>query len=166
MASKAVKVILWGRRKFIFFKNYVFNQKFRNKIIGNKEYLAKKLFLKSNPQTYVLGLSNICNLECPLCITGQRIQKKILGHMPFELFKDIIDKVHPYAKQVQLYSWGESLLHPNFIEMMEYCSSFSFETEISSNLSLKNIDDKLLLCPAHSSGYLFYIKFGFYLFIA
>lgn len=96
--------------------------------------------ITTQPSTYVLGITNICNLHCPLCVTGLRQQKKNPQFMEFNLFRQIIDKIRPYAQQVQLYKWGESLLHPQIVDMLELCDSFDLNTEISSNLNIENSD--------------------------
>lgn len=95
------------------------------------------------PSQYVIGITNICNLQCPLCITGIRQQKKTLKHMDYGLFTRVIDKIRPFAKLVQLYKWGESLLHEDLIKMLEYCSRFDLNTEISTHFSLDDIDHKI-----------------------
>lgn len=95
------------------------------------------------PSQYVIGITNICNLQCPLCITGLRQQKKAVKYMDYDLFTRIIDKIRPFAKLVQLYKWGESLLHKDLIKMLEYCNRFDLNTEISTNFSLEDVDDKI-----------------------
>lgn len=112
----------------------------KSNITNADEFRELKLVLESPPTIYVLGLTNICNLQCPLCITGLRQQKKKTQFMEFELFRQVIEKIRPYAEQVQLYNWGESLLHPQIIDMLELCSRYDLNTEISSNLNLENCD--------------------------
>lgn len=114
-----------------------------NELVNRSEYMRGKIVLRSNPSIYVIGITNICNLRCPLCITGLRLQQKPLKFMDIILFKQIIDKIKDYACLVQLYNWGESLLHKDIIEILEYCDRYDLNTEISSNLSLTDIDDKL-----------------------
>lgn len=107
------------------------------------EFQNGAVYLKSLPVNYVIGLTNICNLHCPLCVTGLRQQTKSLKYMEIDLFKEIIYKIKDHACLIQLYKWGESLLHKNFIEILEYCNKFDLNTEISSNLSLMGVDDRL-----------------------
>lgn len=107
------------------------------------EFMELKQVLESPPTTYIVGITNICNLRCPLCVTGLRQQKKNPQFMEFGLFRQIIEKIRPYAQLVQLYKWGESLLHPRIIDMLAVCDSYDLNTEISSNLSVENCDDVL-----------------------
>lgn len=119
------------------------NSKKRNRQFNQWEFLNQKIVLKSVPTTYVIGVTNICQLNCPLCITGLRKQDKTPKHMTWDLFVEIIEKIKDKAELVQLFKWGESLLHPRIIDMLEYCNRYDLNTEISSNLSLENIDEKL-----------------------
>lgn len=115
----------------------------RTTVTNDEEFRELKLVVESPPINYVVGVTNICNLQCPLCITGLRQQKKKPQFMNFELFRQIIEKIRPYAQQVQLYKWGESLLHPDIIDMLALCDKYDLNTEISSNLSLENSDKVL-----------------------
>lgn len=114
--------------------------------------LIKKLFSNNSvilfakveaPKILVIGLTNICNLNCPLCVTGLRLQKKNKQFMNYELFTQIIEKIKDFKGLVQLYKWGESLLHKDLVKILEHCNKYDLNTEISSNLSLYNIDEKL-----------------------
>ncbi len=69
-----------------------------------------------------LEISSKCNLRCPAC-SQFNILKKDKGHMSLDLFKKIVDDLFKdkiKLKNIDLYFRGESLLNPNFKEMMEY----------------------------------------------
>jgi MoaA/NifB/PqqE/SkfB family radical SAM enzyme len=51
-------------------------------------------------------------------------------------FRKIIDDIYPYATTVLLHFQGEPLLNPNLVQMIEYASSKSLITEMSSNATL------------------------------
>lgn len=125
------------------------NTKAKNTKFNQWELLNKKEILKSDPSVYIIGVNNICQLQCPLCITGLRMQDKKPQHMNWDLFVEIVEKIKDKAELVQLFKWGESLLHPQMINMLEYCNRYDLNTEISSNLSLENIDDKLEALVKH-----------------
>jgi len=63
--------------------------------------------------------------------------------MEVNLLKEITDRIKEHAYLVQLYNWGESLLHKNIIEVLEYCNRYDLNTEISSNLNLRDADEIL-----------------------
>lgn len=119
------------------------DRKHANMVLNDREYAECATVLKSAPYIYSLGVTNICQLKCPLCITGLRKQNKKLQHMPFHLFQSILEKIKEYAVLIQLFRWGEPLLYPHFIDMLEYCYGYNLNTEVSSNLSFGNIDEKL-----------------------
>ncbi len=114
-----------------------------NRLLNNQEFLTQSIYLKSVPSIYIIGLTNVCQLHCPLCVTGLRRQTKGLKFMDIELFKDIVEKVKDYATLLQLFKWGESLLHKDFVEMLRYTNRYNLNTELSSNLALDGIEDKL-----------------------
>lgn len=118
-------------------------KKIINSILNRIEYKLNRTKIISVPTIYTLGTSNICNLKCPMCVTGIGGQDKPLKFMDFELFSDIINKIKDYAILVQLYNWGEPFLHKDIIEMLKLCNEFNLNTEVSSNLSIKNIDEIL-----------------------
>ncbi len=87
------------------------------------------------PAYYFLDPINICNLRCPLCPTGQGILARKQGRMPLSELKRIADEIAPYAYRVELYNWGEPLLHPDIFEMIRYLSSRRISVRLSSNLN-------------------------------
>jgi len=127
----------------------VFSRRSRNHLTNRWERARQRVVLRSAPIVYVIGINNICNLSCPLCVTGRHRQVKKRGEMEFGLFKQIIDKTSPYAIYVQLYNWGEPLLHSEITRMLSYCAEHDLNTEISSNLSLADIDDILEALVVH-----------------
>jgi radical SAM protein with 4Fe4S-binding SPASM domain len=49
--------------------------------------------------------------------------------------KRIVDEIAPFAYQIELYNWGEPLLHPDIMEMIEYASQRRIPVGLSSNLN-------------------------------
>ena len=75
------------------------------------------------PARVILELTNHCNLSCSMC-PGVHQNKSQKGFMSYELFKKIIDEIslHPDVGLIPFFR-GESLLHPDFIPMLEYVKS-------------------------------------------
>ena len=71
------------------------------------------------PNRITVELTNQCNVSCTFC-PRQSIDMKI-GYMSMELYKKIIDEaaLHLPVKLV-IFFRGESLLHPNFLECVQY----------------------------------------------
>jgi hypothetical protein len=64
--------------------------------------------------------SNICNIACPLCPTGQRDPSRQRKLLSFEEFKRIIDEIGDYLFSVDFTNWGEPLLNKRIFDMVNY----------------------------------------------
>lgn len=80
---------------------------------------TKRLFVPQFPSRVTVEITNNCNLKCTMC--PRAYMKSSTGYMSMLLFKKIIDEISMY-KDIALVPFfrGESLLHPEFIEMMKY----------------------------------------------
>ncbi len=87
----------------------------------------------SFPQRIVLELTPACNLACPMC-PRHHIEEHD-GFMKMELWKKVVDEVMAEAPDaILLPFWrGESLLHPSFIEAIEYALDRGARIHISTN---------------------------------
>lgn len=73
-------------------------------------------------------LTNHCNLSCPICWSQnpKLHPPRPQGYMSLELYKSVIDQLTDYYKETHtrinlcLNYGGESLLHPDFTEMLIY----------------------------------------------
>ena len=99
-----------------------------------KEYRQKKLILNSYPYIAIIDPTNVCNLKCPLCPTGQGKQTK-KGYMKVDLFKKIITELSPYLFEVWLFNWGEPFLNPDIFELIKISNKSNISTTISTNLN-------------------------------
>lgn len=72
-------------------------------------------FLFSKSQVINLEPTNACNLNCIMCIRGNRP----IGMMQLDLFRHLIDEAADMGGvSLYLHVGGESLLHPRFVEML------------------------------------------------
>lgn len=92
------------------------------------------------PAYYFIDPINICNLRCPLCPTGRGILARPRGRMTVADLKRIVDEIAPYAYRVELYNWGEPLLHPQIFDMIKYVSQRRISVGLSSNLNHLDAD--------------------------
>ncbi len=105
------------------------------------------------PVDYQISISYFCNLHCISCPVGNYSKMPSGGFMDIETYKQVIDKAvseNPFAGIVQLYHWGEPLLHPEIAEIISINHSRSIFTAVSSNLSLQcNLEEVIKACPAY-----------------
>lgn len=56
--------------------------------------------------------------------------------MELDLFKKIIDEAKEFAYDIMLYLGGESLLHPDIVQMVEYTSRAGLISQLNTNATL------------------------------
>ena len=94
-------------------------EKFANSVFCRNKRLQSKVPLKF-PFVVNLELTNICTENCIWC--PQESMTRPRGFMQFDLFKKLIDEMAQHQKLRRLYiHWmGEPLLHPQFLDFIEY----------------------------------------------
>lgn len=85
------------------------------------------------PFMLMIEPTNICNLRCPLCITGSKLMTRDDGLMDIDRFKRLIDEMSPYVMHLTLWSQGEPFVNRKFCDMVEYASSKGMKTMTSTN---------------------------------
>jgi radical SAM protein with 4Fe4S-binding SPASM domain len=106
-----------------------------NLMVAKAQRLLRRDRVIGMPPKYFIDPINICNLRCPLCPTGRGVLARPRGRMRVESLKKVIDEIAAYAYRVELYNWGEPLLHPEIFEMIEYVSRRRISVGLSSNLN-------------------------------
>jgi MoaA/NifB/PqqE/SkfB family radical SAM enzyme len=113
----------------------------RNQMLRPVKWLAYdsgQTKLVPPPDRLYIESTNVCNLSCIMCPTGRKEQVRKKGYMDFELFKSIVDEMAPWVQATTLHIWGEPLLHPRLIDMIDYCRKKGLRSEISTNATLLN----------------------------
>ncbi|HKI48719.1 MAG TPA: radical SAM protein [Desulfobacteria bacterium] len=103
-----------------------------------------------------------CNLNCVTCCRSNTTRKS--GYMDFGLFKKIIDDAKSIGvKRVQLFLFGESLMHPKIIEMIKYIKLKDMGFHLTTNGSLLNEEfgKQILYSGVTSEDYLTFSVLGF-----
>ena len=87
----------------------------------NWEVYPTTQYVSEYPLSLEFQISDVCNMKCPFCYRGQE------GYVPdadkfmdFELFKKAVDEVAHKVPSIRFNSSGESVLHPQFLEMIKY----------------------------------------------
>jgi len=91
----------------------------------------------------IIELSHNCNLSCTMCGYGKdKNPFDTNKFLSFEKYKMILRQVGHMTKTVRLNGRGESTIHPNFIEIVNYTKQNFPQLNINlfSNLSFNNHD--------------------------
>ncbi len=97
----------------------------------------KSIQVQSRPLSLNFDITNVCNLKCPLCPTGQGDRRYPRGRMSFDNFRRIIDEIGRTASDVYLFNWGEAFLHPDLFRMIRYVKqNTGSRVTISSNFNI------------------------------
>ena len=91
-----------------------------NRILIKLSYRFGVSKLFSMPKMLALDPTNLCDLKCPLCPTGLRDKTIERGSIKLEQFKTIIDRLAKHLQSINLYSWGEPLLHRSLVDMIRH----------------------------------------------
>lgn len=98
----------------------------------------RSAYIFGYPYNLVIESTNICNLHCPLCPTGQGLNGRAKGKMSFINFKRIIEELGGYIYSLRLENWGEPLLNEEIFEMISYAKSKKIVTSFNTNFSVLN----------------------------
>jgi radical SAM protein with 4Fe4S-binding SPASM domain len=77
--------------------------------------------------------TNICNLNCPECASGNGSLTRAKGFADVSNFRVLIEKVHRHVFYLNLYFQGEPLLHQNLAKFTEIAYTKHITTVISTN---------------------------------
>lgn len=83
-----------------------------------------------------LELSTYCNLRCTICPVNHDMKRK-KGFMSFDLVKKVISE-NPGLAFVLLYHWGEPLMHPDIIPIIQYVKNHRINAFLTTNGTLLN----------------------------
>lgn len=82
-------------------------------------YRKKSTKLPYLPVRLWVELTSYCNYKCVMC-PNKDLKKEDKGFMEIELFKKIVDEAQDFIFDINLAHRGESMLHPQLIEAIEY----------------------------------------------
>jgi len=87
------------------------------------------------PKRLEIELVSDCNLKCTYC--PRHYVNDLTGYMEIELFKSIIDESSDYPEMIfVLHRRGESMLHPQFTEMLNYIAGKFKEVQMATNATM------------------------------
>jgi radical SAM protein with 4Fe4S-binding SPASM domain len=80
----------------------------------------------------------VCNLRCTYCPNNELSRQQKLGFMSFSLFQKIIDEARDWVHDINVHHRGEALLHPQFIDMVNYAGANGIFTKLHTNATRLN----------------------------
>lgn len=98
-----------------------------------------------------IDISGFCNAKCKWCVTGRRNRKKqgirCEEYMQYDLFVQIYEYLISKTMivpetEIMLYSWGEPLLNPDYIRIVEFLAEKRQTFSVSTNASIAPIAEK------------------------
>lgn len=102
---------------------------------GWAEFLELKRALE--PHVHQIEPTNHCSYSCMMCPRSTKMTRP-LGFMDMDLFRSIIDEITTFSepvrsKEIELFHFGESLLHPQIEGMVRYASQHRLRPVLSVN---------------------------------
>ncbi len=95
--------------------------------------ITKKNIVWGVPPILTIEPTNICNLRCPLCVTGNGSMVRENGRMDFPAYKRLIDELADRAIYVVLFHQGEPYINRQFNEFVAYAKQRGLYVTTSSN---------------------------------
>lgn len=111
------------------------------KKIGNYNLIEEQkqrraIVLEGYPYWMTIDPANSCNLECPLCPTGQRRGSRAVSSIKMDLADRIIDELGEYLIHIDFCNWGEPLLNENIYRMIAKAKKYEIHTKLDTNFNI------------------------------
>lgn len=124
------------RALFIFRVSYTPRRVWNYLMVLISMYLSKFLrrpIVWGVPPILMVEPTNICNLKCPMCPSGNGEMKRAKGQLDLADFKKLMDDVGNSVYQVQFWNQGEPFLNKQFLEFVAYAKAKGIMTQTSTN---------------------------------
>ncbi|MEE9168208.1 MAG: radical SAM protein [bacterium] len=95
--------------------------------------LTRRQIVWGYPLFLMVEPTNICNLKCPMCPSGNGEMSRALGKLNFENYKRLLDDVGDRVLQVQLWNQGEPLINKSLLDFVRYAKGKGIVTQTSTN---------------------------------
>jgi len=95
--------------------------------------VIRKQIIWGYPPIMMIEPTNICNLKCPMCPSGNGEMKRKMRQLNFNNFKKLLDDVGDYLLQIQLWNQGEPFLNKSFLDFVRYANEKGIMTHTSTN---------------------------------
>ncbi|MBI3597357.1 MAG: radical SAM protein [Nitrospirae bacterium] len=103
----------------------------------------KRNVARNYPISAFIDPAQFCQLRCPACAVGLRSDLRSATALNLDLYKAVMEEIGDYLFFLDLYNWGEPLLHKQLPEMIAFANQKNIHVTISTNLSVQLSDDYL-----------------------
>ena len=110
-----------------------------NYFLYRVKWFLAKWFVPKYPVHVDFELSNICNLKCSFCPQSLEIKDWEPLVMKFDMYKKIIDEIQGKVSSIKFNLRGESTLHPEFIQFLEYTKGKFIDSRVNTNGQYRDI---------------------------
>lgn len=107
-----------------------------NLYLNRYEVRRVRPVLRSRPSRLVIEPTNVCNLRCPYCHTGAGRFGRRPAMMGLECYLKLLDEIGAYLLLIEVFNWGESMLHPDLPAIVAAASARGIATRVNTNLSI------------------------------
>lgn len=94
---------------------------------------AKRVGPLMMPAHVSIEPTNACNLQCPVCETGNGSMARPTGLLNFEKYCKFIDEIAPHTTVLMFYFMGEPFLNKRAYEMIRYARQKNLYVETCTN---------------------------------
>ena len=110
-----------------------------NSDAARRDVLSDRVWLEAKPQSVYMAVCSRCNIRCVIC---PHHWTELAAHwdlvMPKGIFFRTGTELFPTARVVHLFGGGEPFLHPDWDELFDFASRWTFLPVISTNGTLLN----------------------------
>lgn len=96
--------------------------------------------LRARPTRLVIEPTNTCNLRCPHCHTGAGRFGRKPAMLEVDRWLRVLDEIGDYLFFVEVFNWGEALLHPRLPEIVAAASARGIATRINTHFNVRFTD--------------------------
>jgi MoaA/NifB/PqqE/SkfB family radical SAM enzyme len=121
---------------FAFFKTLTLKKIINGILLRVSYFLSKKsgkYMHWGQPESLSIEPTNLCNLKCPECPSGNNSMTRPRLFLSLENFKKVINGSYITLAYLQLFFQGEPFLHPKLLEFIKYATSKKVYTATSTN---------------------------------
>ena len=110
-------------------------------------YKRRRTVLPYLPLRLWVEPTSLCNLKCVMC-PNKDLPREEKGSMDFGLFTKVIDEAARFVAEANFTHRGESLLHPDFFQIVRYAHDAGIVTKFHTNGTLLDEEKarRLLVC--------------------